>query len=327
MTTHAVDDVTAAFEASKTFLRGLTVSQWLRLAIIALLTGGASAPSTSFQFDGSSLPSQPTDTIPPMPDVFAGPGLSQFVIALVAALVLVGLALVVVGSILQFAFVDALRTGRVEIRRSLARFWGKGLRLFGFHLAVGLVVLAAFGFALLPSLGGGFLVTLLFLPVALVVALLAALVTGFTRAFVVPIMLHEDRGVLAAWRRLWGVVCANPKEYGAFVLVNLALTIAAGIVVGIASMLVAVVVAVPAGIVFGLPILFTGASGVLAWAWPAIGVLLGGLAFLLGIGLVNVPVQSYLRYYALFLLGDTDATLDLIPDRRSAARGSAPAEE
>jgi hypothetical protein len=36
--------------------------------------------------------------------------------------------------------------------------------------------------------------------------------------------------------------------------------------------------------------------------------------------LVQVPVVTYFRYYALLVLGDTDADLDLIPERRRAVR-------
>lgn len=35
---------------------------------------------------------------------------------------------------------------------------------------------------------------------------------------------------------------------------------------------------------------------------------------------VSVPVQTFLRYYALLVLGDTNADFDLIPEQRRAAR-------
>ncbi|GGL47701.1 DUF7544 domain-containing protein [Halocalculus aciditolerans] len=327
MSLYATEDVTDAFHATKAFLTDLDLPQWFRLAVIALLTGGVSAPSSSFQFNGGTPtnPSSPTGTPGDFPTFgFAQSDLVAFAVALLALAVLIGLLLWIAGSILQFAFVDALATGRVAIRRNLREHWWKGFQLFLFSLAVAFVVIGAFLLALAPLLAGvfGVLFVILLLPVAAVVGILAAVVDGFTRAFVVPIMLREDRNVLSAWSRLWGVLRANFKEYGAFVLLNLALTIGAGIVTGIGAILVAIVVAIPIGIVFGLPFVLAGASGTLAWAWLAIGLLVGGLAFLLGIGLVNVPVQSYLRYYALFLLGDTDADLDLIPDRRAAARDS-----
>jgi hypothetical protein len=35
---------------------------------------------------------------------------------------------------------------------------------------------------------------------------------------------------------------------------------------------------------------------------------------------VQVPVVTYLRYYALLVLGDVEAPLDLVSDRRTAVR-------
>jgi len=38
--------------------------------------------------------------------------------------------------------------------------------------------------------------------------------------------------------------------------------------------------------------------------------------------LVQVPVQAYLRYYALLVLGDVEPEFDLVPDQRAAVRES-----
>ncbi|WP_020222098.1 DUF7544 domain-containing protein, partial [Halarchaeum acidiphilum] len=183
-------------------------------------------------------------------------------------------------------------------------------------------VLAALALAVGPLLVGlpvGVLFLLL-LPVVGLLALLASVAVGFTRAFVVPIMSHADVGVVAAWRRLLGVVRANPSEYGVFVVLNFVFTLVAGVIVGIGALVAVLVVGIPFGLLFGLPFVLGGASGVLAWTWLVVGLLLGGVAFLLAIGLVTAPVQAALRYYALLLLGDTAPALDLIPERRAAAR-------
>jgi len=45
-----------------------------------------------------------------------------------------------------------------------------------------------------------------------------------------------------------------------------------------------------------------------------------GLAVLVLTLFVSVPVQTYLRYYALFVLGDTNDAFDVIADRRRAVR-------
>jgi len=56
-------------------------------------------------------------------------------------------------------------------------------------------------------------------------------------------------------------------------------------------------------------------------------VLLGLVAVLFALALVvlwalvQVPVVTYLRYYALLVLGDIEPAFDIIPERREAARG------
>lgn len=322
MALHAIDDVSDALPVTTDFLRGLSKRDWLLLAVVALLTGGASnttSGGSNVGNVGGGGSGTPVGT-PDVGNVLATiPG---WVWGVVALLVLLGLVLAVLGAILQFTFIEALCTGDVEIRRTVAAHWGKGVRLFGFNLVLGVVVLALFAVAVLPLLlgipGGAFF--LLFIPVAILLALFVALVLGFTRAFVVPVMLVEDAGVLAAWRRFWSALVSEPVEYLVFAVVNFVLLIILGIALGIAAVVVGIAVLVPVGIVFGIPFALAGASGVLAWTWLTVGIVVGGLLFLLGIGLVSVPVQSYLRYYALLLLGDTDPELDLIPERRAAVR-------
>jgi hypothetical protein len=84
----------------------------------------------------------------------------------------------------------------------------------------------------------------------------------------------------------------------------------------------AIVAAVPFGIV-GL-----AGGALLSVSQIAGGILIAVAAVLfvltiivLGL-LVAVPVTTYLRYYALLVLGDTNAEFDLIADRRRAIRES-----
>jgi len=49
-------------------------------------------------------------------------------------------------------------------------------------------------------------------------------------------------------------------------------------------------------------------------------VLAGVLTFVLLTAAIRMPLVVYVRYYALLVLGATEPELDLIPDRRDAAR-------
>ncbi|MFC6906655.1 DUF7544 domain-containing protein [Halalkalicoccus tibetensis] len=46
-----------------------------------------------------------------------------------------------------------------------------------------------------------------------------------------------------------------------------------------------------------------------------------GPAFVAGL-LLQVPLRTYLRYYALLILGDTNERLDPIPELRARIRGA-----
>jgi hypothetical protein len=343
MALHAIDDLEDAFAATRAFLLPFDAGRWLRLAAVAFFLGGVGSgvPTSGFQFGGD-----PVDTGGPV-----GPGADAtlpavpgevLALALVvgAVLLLFGLALGFVGSVMEFVLVASLREEDVRVRRYVSEHWRAGARLFGFRivlslLAAALVVLPVL--ALLFATGGPAAVegpgsvvglALLAVPLAVLVGLALSLVGGFTTFFVVPVMLLEGRGVLAGWRRFYGALRAEPREYLAFAVVTLVLTLVLGTAVGAVIGVLAVVVLGPLAIVG-----FAGALSVAALDPGAIGP--AALPALLGIAVValaafllvlclaavvRVPVVTYLRYYALFLLGDTDRELDLVPERRRAVR-------
>jgi hypothetical protein len=145
----------------------------------------------------------------------------------------------------------------------------------------------------------------LMLPVFALVVFVSGLLLGFTTVFVVPIMLLEDRGVLSAWARFWPTLRANLGEYAVYAVLGFLLTIVVGLATGIIVSVAAVVVLIPFAILGGL--VFVGAGG--AFSTPV-----------LATALVAVPFQTFLRYYALFVLGDTNEAFDAIPDVRTRVR-------
>lgn len=58
-----------------------------------------------------------------------------------AVLVLVVLLFAFVGSVMEFAFVESLRSEEIHVRRYWTRYWRRGARLFGFRVGLGLVAL------------------------------------------------------------------------------------------------------------------------------------------------------------------------------------------
>lgn len=100
------------------------------------------------------------------------------------------------------------------------------------------------------------------------------------------------------------------------------LSVAAGVLIGVAIAAVAIALSLPFGLLGVLGYgLFTVIPpvGVAALVLVGVGLL---LALLTGFAVVSVPVVTYLRYYALLVRGDTNADYDLIPGQRDAARSN-----
>ena len=324
MALHAARDVGDAFTVTREFLTPIEFVRWLKLAVVAFFIGGGmSLPST--QFNASGGPDQiPAEEIP-----LTLPAETATIIAVVVAIAVgLGLLFAVVGAVMEFVFVESLRTGSVSIRRHWSEHWRQGLRLFGFRIAIGLPVLAAFlgwmALFFLPLATGiadpivPFGVFLLGLPVVFFVGLLYALVASFTTVFVVPIMIKHDCGVLAGWRPLWGSIKAAPKQYLAYAVIAFLLTIAAGLLASVVVGIGAIVVSIPLGIV-ALVTYFTVSISSTVGIVLLVALVVLFLAAIIALwALVQVPVVAYLRYYGLLVLGDIESDFDIIPDRRNA---------
>ena len=340
MSLAALNDITDAVEATKRFLTPFDRVRWFRLAVVMFFVGGAglSFPGTpTTGFGGGGDAPGPTPGGPAGPDIT--PRLTPELVALILGVVAVGVVVFllysVVGATMEFAFVAALRDEEVRLRRSVRRYWRRGLRLFGFRLAVWVVTITAVAAVVLgagAALGGWpptgwsdgtiLAVVLLAIPVFVLAALVVGTLLGFTTVFVVPVMLAEDRGVLSAWRRFWGTLTAEPLEFLAYLVLAFLLGIAVSIAVGFLLVLLVIALAVPFLIV-GAPIglaLAAAGGGTAAGAVILVLVLLYGLLVFVGALLIQVPFQTFLRYYALFVLGDANPEFDVIPDARAAVR-------
>ena len=334
MTIYAFDDIDDAVDATRAFLWPFDLGTWVKLAFVVFFLGGTGAVNP-FQFANTTTggPSDPGTT------PGAGPTLSEIVnsltptewaiiAAVVGVIILIGLLFAFVGAVMEFVFVESISRERVSIREYWGERWRQGGRLFGFRLVVGLLTLVV-GFgpvvaAIWPVLtGGSFSIVFLLAAIgwAIVVAMGSGLLNGFTTQLVVPVMIAEDRTVLGAWRRFWPTLTGQWKQYLAYAFMRIVLSIAVGIVVGLVTGFAALVVAIPfviVGVLGGYLVLAMGT--VVGWVIVTIAVALFTLTMIVLSLLVAVPVQTYLRYYALLVLGDTEEAFDLVPERRRAIR-------
>lgn len=336
MALYALDDLDDAYAATRGFLFPVDWRRWLRLALVAFFVAGSTGTPSSpfgFQFGGAGAGSDAGTNGELTPAEFetAVEQLLPFV-PLLVALALGGLLLAflfaLVGSVMEFVLVESLREDRVAVREFFGRYWRPGVRLFGFRFALGFLALLGaalvFGLTVGPLAVGATpvvpLVALVVLgPLFVLYALAIGVVSGFTTVFVVPVMLLESRGVLSAWRRLWPTVRGQWRQFAVYALVVVVVLFAAGIAAGIAVAIPVALVGALFALVVGIGVLTSGVSA----ATGALAVVLGVpfvLFVLLVVALVQVPIQTYVRYHALLVLGDADEQFDLIPDVRRSIR-------
>jgi hypothetical protein len=334
----AIEALDDARRATTDLLLPFDVGRWLRLAVIAFFIGGAGSGlqgGTNFGGGGGVPGGDPGGPGGPggipggLPGGIPDAGtVVTIALAVAAVVVLLALGSVFVASVLDLVFVEGLRDREIRLREPFRRYLRAGFGLFLFRVALFLVVAAVILIPVALLLTGAFAgdasVLLLIFPlllVALVAGLAVALIDLLTRDLVVPAMFAERRNVVSGWGRIWGVIRREWRQVGVYVLARVVLSVAASIAVGIVLTLALLIVAIPfvlvGGILFaGLAALGNGTVGLGGWVLLGVVGLLFVLAALVVSALVQVPVVTYFRYYSLFVLGDIDPDLDVLADLR-----------
>lgn len=302
MAWHAVRAAGESVAATKALLATASIAAWLRLSILVLFVGTLVTPFL-VDFNSSSA-------------LFASIGGTDTTALLVVVALVAALALCI-GTVFEFVFLDALRGDPVRLVAGSERHFHAGMQVFALRLAFFIV-------------GGGTLVAGLTISRSWVIVAgvllgsVLVLLDRLTVGFVVPIMLVEDCSLIEGWRTFAPTLGQEWREYTIYLLVAGILWAAIAIVGGLLSALFALGLLVPFG---GLG---AGVSGMLVTQGLSEGVVtqavLGTLAmpylllFLVIVLLVHVPLITYLRYIALFVLGDTAERYDPIPQIRTAVR-------
>jgi hypothetical protein len=319
----AVDAISPAFEHTKKQLfQPFRFAQWARLAVVGLLAGelGSSGGCNTHNFN---LNQRPGATRHFIDTGFSGidPALLGGLIAvLVIAGLVLGIILMYISSVMRFILFDSVLAKECHIREGWSRRQGPGWRLFLWKLIyllttfAGLIVLvgipAAFAFMqgwlkepkehLLPLVLGGILVFFALMIFVLVLSVIFVL----TKDFVVPQMALEGIGVIEGWQRLWLAIKAEKGGYAGYIGMKIVMAIGAGIVVGIATLVLGLIIAIPTVLVSILAIM-TGKTAGLTWNAYTITlavvvgcVLLAG--FLYVIALISVPVIVFFPAYSIY---------------------------
>jgi hypothetical protein len=319
-----------------------SLRNWAVLGVVAFFVSGTTGFNLNFNLGTGDVSGGGTAPLPGsgfVEGLAVVGGSPRLVLALlIGAIVLLALLVLwYVAAVMEFVLVDIATEQDVRLRGFVGASTRKGLSLFGLRLALALITIAGVVlFAILAAVGNLALLVagLLLLPVVVLLAIGLWLVSRLTTDFVVPVMIAEDTGVVQGWRTVWPALRADWKQYGVYVLLRLLLGAVAALVVGIGFTVIGLVLVIPfviVGVVVG--VLLTSVLGATAVGVALVAVLALLFVVLLvvvGTVLIQVPVQTYLRYYSLFVLGATTPEYDLLEDVRSSIAsgdGSPPSSE
>jgi hypothetical protein len=330
----AVDTITFAFQHTKRqLLNPFRFGQWIRVAVVGLLagemgSGGSVNFPTSFpRQTGSSRHFLQQEWPKIDPAILGG----LIAVLLVAGLVFF-IVMLYVSSVMRFILFDSVLAKECHIRQGWSRRQGPAWKYFLWQLglmlatvaamAVLLGIPAAFALAMgwfnpprehvLPLVLGGivafFLVFLFFLIVAVIHVL--------TKDFVVPQMALENIGAVEGWRRLWPLIQAEQTSYAAYVGMKIVLAIGAGIVIGIASLILGLIVAIPA-VGLGIIAVITGKSAGMTWNvfTITVAIVVGCIlvaVFLFLTSLIAVPAIVFFPAYAIYFFAARYRPLSLV---------------
>ena len=330
----AVDTITIAFQHTKRqLLQPFRFGQWTRLALVGLLAGEMGSGG-SFNFP-TSFPRQTGSSRHLLAQGF--PKIDPAILGgLIATIVVAGLVFMIVmmyvSSVMRFVLFDSVLTKECHIREAWSRRQSQGWNYFLWQLGLMLVTLvgsaillgipAAFAFAM-----GWFnpprdhVVPLVLLGIVVFFFLMLFFVTVsvvhvLTKDFVVPQMALEGIGAVEGWRRLWPMMLGERGGYAVYVLMKIVLAIGAGIVIGIASVILVLIVAIPAT-ALGVIAVLTGKTAGLTWnvftitIAVMVGCILLALFFYLT-ALIAVPAIVFFPAYAIYFFAPRYRPLSLM---------------
>ena len=172
------------------------------------------------------------------------------VIFVLTVAILIGLLLVWLSSRGRFMFLHCVALNVAEVKVPWGKYRREGNSLFVFRVVVGLIYFAVMiilmalvaVFIIVPASRSNLsgislaLVLSIFLPVLFAIAIAFALIGKFTKDFVVPIMYLRKSSCVEAWREFMGILRANKCRFLLYILFQIVIGIAIGVIVFAAAM-------------------------------------------------------------------------------------------
>ncbi|MBR1369757.1 hypothetical protein RJ53_09840 [Methanocalculus chunghsingensis] len=310
----AFTEIDGAIKSTKKLLWPFRAGVWLRLALIAFFVGAGGGFPQGFSYSDSDFIngiSTPT-TLPP------SPGLSGIVIAGIGLIILAALVYTLIGAILQFVFVDCIRTRNIHLTEPFKERLGKGFRLFLFETGITILLMLMVAAIMLPiiltfmdpAILPRMLILVFLIPIFIIIALIIGIIMLFTIDFVVPIMIKEDCGVIEGWKHLVQTLTNQWMQAFIYLIIRVLAGIGAGIVMAIITFIAFFIIAIPFVIIGFLLHLFL--------AFPASFLLPLLIPFLIlavpVMLLITVPFITFFRTYSLKVLAKLSEKYALLPE-------------
>jgi hypothetical protein len=266
----AVDSVKAAIELIKKLLfTPFRFGHWWRMGLLAMACGEMfSGCSSNINLPGELAKRQPRTFSfeggpSPLPNFSS---IDWNVIAPLLTIVLAGgvvLAFVhmYVSSVLRFVMYDAVLTGDFRLLYGWNKWHRQGVRLFWFKFLVSLAFLTLLaGLIGAPLMSAANLMRsnnqedalkaalalLAFIPVLLILGVIAQFLSLLLKDFGALIMMFEDVSAWEALKRVLGMANRELNEFAAYVGLKIALSIGEGIVMGTLESIVWLLITLPA---------------------------------------------------------------------------------
>lgn len=321
----AVDAFSPALQHARAQLFPFRFGQWARLALLGLLTGemgshGGCNFRLPYNFPPPSSGSSRHLLGSAAWDPHALAAIAFWVALLVVGAVALALLMIYISSVCRFMLFESVLDRHCALRRGWARWQQPGWRYFGFQLLLAFLLLAGLGvivgvpvvWAITRGLfhhpgehlafliaSGVVVVLLTIMPV-----FAGALVSIFTKDFVIPQMALEGVGVMEGWRRLLRMLRVEKVPYAGYVGMKIIMALAAAIIFGIASLFVFLLALIPVGLLAFIAVMIGKSMGL---GWNAVTISLAvAVAVVLVLALVYVaafvatPVTVFFPAYSMY---------------------------
>lgn len=265
---NAIDTVSPAIEMTKRIMFSpFRFGRWWRMGLLAMATGemfnsfsgdlrlpadmNRPSDANEFYFQEAGRNSLPWELLVPI------------VTALVVGAIVLFFVHMYVSSVLRFVMYDAVLTDQFQLLQGWGKWHRQGVRLFVFKLLVTFIVLtlvllffAAPLLALLTQIKakgpeavmGTLLSLLIFIPLLLLFALVAAIFNLLLKDFAALIMMFEDLSAWQALKRVFSLANHAKGDYAGYIGMKVVLSIGETIAMSIVAVILLLIVAIPVGV-------------------------------------------------------------------------------